>query len=427
MLLAPCFLYGKTTIFPGTAAIPPVLGAALLIHAGTSGDCLVTRLLSTRAFLFFGLISYSLYLWHWPLVVFAKFALGWDGQGGAIGLALIPISILFAYLSWRFVERPFREHRGADGFNRWRGPTLATGSAVAFAAGVVVIVAGGFPGRFGPFVRQLDSERTTSIPFIECDGRAVASASPGDWCVIGKIGDATNASVLIWGDSHALAWAPAFERALKDLGLSAIYVPASACPPMFGVVSKTKPRCTPQSRNVENYLSHAPNIRLVVLSSSWTPYFDDGSAYRLVDARGAEGNSVVASRSLSATVEELVRDRHAVLVLGPVPGAPADVPLARITHEINGVPLPDPRQSLDFRKTNATLFESLHRISSAHTATVVDVLPWFCNNDRCEYVFDGQSRYRDGHHLSVAGALAFSGRIENAFSGALASSAKGAK
>lgn len=427
MLLVPCFLYGKTTIFPGPAAIPPVLGAALLIHTGTSGGSTVNRLLSTKLFLFFGLISYSLYLWHWPLVVFAKFALGWDGQGGRIGLALLPVSVLLAFLSWRFVERPFREHRAPAGTKRWRVPVLVGGSAAALAAGVVVIAAGGFPGRFGPIIQELDSERTTLIPFIECDGRAVASASPSDWCVIGKTQNVADASILIWGDSHAIAWAPAFEKALKDLGLSAIYVPTSACPPMFGVLNRTKPRCTPQSRNVENYLSQVSQIKLVVLSSSWTPYFEDGGVYKLVDGRGAGSNSVVASRSLAATVDELVRGRHAVLLIGPVPGAPVDVPLARITHEINGVPLPSPRQSSGFRQMNTALFASLDRISSKHGAIVVDVLPWFCGQERCDYVFDGRSMYRDGHHLSVAGALAFSNRIEDAFSGALAFSAKGAK
>lgn len=427
MILIPCFVYGKTTIFPGPAAIPPVLGSALLIHVGTSGGSSITRMLSIRLFLFFGLISYSLYLWHWPLVVFAKFAFGWDGQGGSVGWALVPVSIVLASLSWRFVERPFRGHSTAKERTPWRATMLATGSAAVLAAGLVVVVAGGFPARFGPGVQELDKERTASIPYIECDGRAVTSAAPGDWCVIGITRDATRASILIWGDSHALAWAPAFEKALKDLKLTAIYAPTSACPPMFGVLNKTKPRCTPQSRNIENYLSQASNIRLVVLSSSWTPYFDDYGAYQLLDAKGAENNSIVAGRSLSATVDELLHDRHAVLILGPVPGAPADVPLARIAHEINGVPLPSPRTRTSFRQANAALFSSLEHISAAGRATVVDVLPWFCGQVRCDYVFDGQSRYRDGHHLSVQGALAFSNRIEDAFSGALASSANGAR
>lgn len=423
MLVVPCLLYGKTTVFPGLSAIPPVLGTALLIHIGSGGGSVVTRALSTKVFLFFGVISYSLYLWHWPLVVFAKFALGWDGQGGSVGWILVPLSVLAAFLSWRFVEQPFREHAATGGMKRWRLPTLAAGSAMTLALGAVLIADSGLPERFGSVVRQLDQERMTSIPFIECDGRAIANASPRDWCVIGATREASDAKVLIWGDSHALAWAPAFEKALKNAGLTAIFVPVSSCPPMFGVSSKTESRCSDQSQNVQFYLAQAPDIELVVLSSSWAPYFDDGGMYKLADSKGSEKNSIVSSRSLVATVDELVDDGHSVLVLGPVPGAPADVPLVRIIHEINGVPLPSPRQGPAFRKVNAALFSSLDRISSKPRTTVVDVLPWFCRGQNCDYVFNGQSRYRDSHHLSVAGALAFSGRIEKALLDALRSPA----
>lgn len=417
LVLIPFFVYGKTTIFPGNAAIPTVLGTVLLIHVGSSGQSTISQLLSTKPFVLVGLISYSLYLWHWPLVVFAKFWLGWDGQGGSVGWILLPLSVLVAYLSWRFVERPFRESR-FTAVASWRVPALAASCVLALAGGMTILLSGGAPGRFGPIVQRLDSERTASIPFLECDGRAVTSSSPLDWCVLGAASDPARASVLIWGDSHALAWAPAFDVALKKLNLTAVYVPTSACPPMFHVLNSTTPRCEPQAKNVERYLETSDGIELVVLSASWAPYFDDSSAYRLVDGKGGS-NSAIASRALGATVSELLERHRSVLVIGPVPGAPADVPLTRVTHVINRVPLPEPRLGSAFRSANAALFESLERISSTPGVSVVDVLPWFCMEDRCDYVHDGRSRYRDGHHLSRDGALMFSDRIEGALMNAL--------
>lgn len=421
LMLIPCVIYGKTTVFPGPTAIPPVVGAALAIHVGASGRNALTHLLSMKAFVFIGLISYSLYLWHWPLVVFSKFALGWDGQGGWTALVLAPLAIACAWLSWAFVEKPFRV-RNEPG-RHWRIPVLATGSVVAAAVGGLMIASGGAPSRFSPLVRQLDSERIAHIPFIECDSRSASDDSSKSWCVIGASRSAADARVLIWGDSHALAWAPAFDDALRRVGETAIFVPASACPPMFGVKSRTEPSCVHQAQNVEAYLRDASGIELVVLSSSWLPFFDDASMYSLEDRFGSEGNSVVANRGLNETVSELVKQRHAVVVLGPVPGAPADVPLMRVVHEINGVPLLPAKRVAEFRYKNSGLFQSLSRVSGIDGATVIDVAPWFCKKS-CEYIVDGQSVYRDGHHLSAFGAMAFSDRFKDIFVGALAAHAR---
>ncbi|PHQ61093.1 MAG: acyltransferase, partial [Sphingobium sp.] len=97
--------YDRDTIFPGLTALPPVLGAAALIHAspGTS----VGRLLSLPILVGIGLLSYSLYLWHWPLIVFTEYATD-APLSGAIRLIVMAAALLAAALSWRFVERPFR-------------------------------------------------------------------------------------------------------------------------------------------------------------------------------------------------------------------------------------------------------------------------------------------------------------------------------
>ena len=97
------FAYDKTTVFPGVTALPPVLGSVAILHAGAQTR--VARMLGLSPFVGIGLISYSLYLWHWPVIVFAQYATDATLSGWG-SVAAIAASVLLAVLSWRFVERP---------------------------------------------------------------------------------------------------------------------------------------------------------------------------------------------------------------------------------------------------------------------------------------------------------------------------------
>jgi peptidoglycan/LPS O-acetylase OafA/YrhL len=107
MILVPVAVYTERTLFPGLAAVPPCLGAFLIILAGRSGRTVVTDALSGTIPVRIGLISYSLYLWHWPILVFAR---QWSivEPGPWAIIACIALSFLAAWASWRFVEKPFR-------------------------------------------------------------------------------------------------------------------------------------------------------------------------------------------------------------------------------------------------------------------------------------------------------------------------------
>ena len=110
LILVSVLAYSADTPFPGASALLPCLGTALLIHAGSGGPSLVGRLLSRRPIVLTGLVSYSLYLWHWPLLVFASlYALRELTAAESLGVLLL--AALLATLSWRYVELPFRGPR----------------------------------------------------------------------------------------------------------------------------------------------------------------------------------------------------------------------------------------------------------------------------------------------------------------------------
>src|ERR1700690_2687799 len=148
--------YHSWTPFPGLAALPPCLGTALIIAAGESGKNTVGRLLSLRPIVFVGLISYSLYLWHWPLIVFYKFGFTViDGLSHIQSQAfLFALSLVLATLSWRFVEMPVRS--GTWGNNRtwlFGGAAVATIVVAAPSAGVLALQ--GVPSRFTQAAQQV--------------------------------------------------------------------------------------------------------------------------------------------------------------------------------------------------------------------------------------------------------------------------------
>lgn len=125
--------YSDDIAFPGLAALPPCLGAILLIYANQSGT-IVGRVLASPPFRYIGLISYSLYLWHWPVIVFAEGGL-FVGHGTGAQVGMLTVSTILAYLSWRFIERPFRV-----GSEAWPTRKVLVGGG-AVIAGLLAIAA----------------------------------------------------------------------------------------------------------------------------------------------------------------------------------------------------------------------------------------------------------------------------------------------
>src|SRR5438045_534304 len=129
--------YNADTPFPALAAVAPCLGAALLIYTGEEGGTAPSRILSTGFLVFVGLISYSLYLWHWPLYVFARYYID-RPLSPPLAITLMLVSVLLGWLSYRFVEQPFRARKA---FFSGRRLFAMAGAAIAFAtaAGIVVV------------------------------------------------------------------------------------------------------------------------------------------------------------------------------------------------------------------------------------------------------------------------------------------------
>lgn len=221
LVLAPMFFFDRQTAFPGPGALAPVLGAALLIWTG--GSTKIGKLLGWRALVRIGLISYSLYLWHWPFVVFARemvieLTLTWK-------ISLLVASLLAGYSSWRWVEMPSRS--GLLLATRRRSLIFGLTSAVTlFVIAFSIKASGGFPSRLPAELRLIISDITwNGAEYTSAKSEAIPIGFQDDGPV----------DFVLWGDSHGASAAPAVNAVATDFKLKGHAYLNNGTPPVTGL------------------------------------------------------------------------------------------------------------------------------------------------------------------------------------------------
>ena len=205
--------------FPGPNALLPCIGAALIIFAGKAKPNPLGRMLEFRPLTFVGLISYSLYLWSWPIEVYANYVSPFGLNADGVVIAIV-LSLLLAILSWRFVERPFRGSKAL--FSAKTMFVLSGSMAVVLAAcGFVLFATRGLPQRLPPEIarRIADFHTASNIDDVFQHGcyehLSYRQFLQAGVCHFG----AGQPDLLLWGDSHAAAIVPALELLICLQGL----------------------------------------------------------------------------------------------------------------------------------------------------------------------------------------------------------------
>jgi len=403
LIAAAVFGFSGRTRFPGIHALLPCTGAALLIYSGSGSWA--ARMLSLRPVVFVGLVSYSLYLWHWPVKVFIQYRLGRPFSPGE-SILLVLLSFGLAVLSWRYVERPFRKPAARIS----RAKLFAfTGLllAVLFGWNAVVWAKRGLPSRFDPLTVALDREAHPEIPFENCAGAFVK----GHPCRVGDR-DQDTASLLIWGDSHSIALLPALDRILREEKLKGLIAAAPRCPPLLGVIEKNHPSgqaCYDHNVAVRAFLESHPEVDRVVLAASWFRYsadFDSTESDNTVltlQATGVRGNAKVFPEALRETLKFLLARKIGVIVLGPSPWVGWNVPEKMLRAHRFGEPLPPTWSLGEYRRHQDRMRQALADLGPREQLAFVDVGPMFYRGDSLIFSQDGLPLYRDEDHLGVRG------------------------
>ncbi len=229
MVAASASLYTNATHFPGAAALVPCLGSALIIHCagGAHGTSLVGRLLATTPTVWLGKISYSLYLWHWPLFAFAAYE--WGELPVAGRLALIAASIALAAATYRWVEQPARTSRIVLTTSRVFAAGLGSAGAVAAVAGIVVATKG-LPKRLAPDVAAIEirarCRRATSLALRREFARTAQQTVP--YRPDRRQARRTRLGRLARLDAGARHWMPSAANSASDQSGYAEWMPGAA-------------------------------------------------------------------------------------------------------------------------------------------------------------------------------------------------------
>lgn len=386
--------------FPGWKAAVPVIATAALLHVGASGGSFVGRLLSWKPLVFVGLVSYSLYLWHWPLLVLAKYRNAMEPLPPAFSLGLCATAFLLAVGSYYWVEQPFRKSR-RDGVRATSGRVFAVSGAMAavlVSAGIGLKVSDGLPMRVPEQVAALDRARMPLIPFVECD--EVVPDARGQ-C---QIGDSTGERplALIWGDSHAMAWAPGMDELLKKHGWSGRLAVNSTCAPLIGVSNPKDPNCSQYNDKIIEWVrEHRPNR--IYLIAAWFAWSNTKDSYDLTDVvSGEKGNERIFGPAFGRTVERLQPYTEKIVVVATTPGAVDALPYKLAMEKWRNLAAPKAISLNTYRARSHNFWLAARPYSAA--VVLVDPESWFCDNAGCQYIQDGKLLYRDGHHLNVDGA-----------------------
>lgn len=410
LVVAAIFLYSSATPFPGFAALVPSLGTALLIHCNRAGDTIPAKALALRPIVFTGKLSYSFYLWHWPVLAFASYQYA-DAVGPTHRVLLLIGALLLAYATYRFVETPAR--RRAPGRSGWR--VLGAGAVailVCFAASQLVRQTGGLPTRLpadaADFALATPVKVDTSRICISAD----AGVPGGRSCAIGWSGDQVP-GFLVLGDSHVAALADQIARTADAERRTGYALFRGGCPPLLdlaGLAQREFRKCVLQFAPLDDLLAR-PALTDVILIGRWAVYSsgqgspnETATSPRLfVDGTAAENHARFESL-LGATIDRMVQSGHRVTLIGPIPELPYNLPaemtkaLMRGDHDDFSIPL------AGFLTRQANVLAMLARLDEKAGVRVLYPHETLCDQARCIASRDGKALYVDDDHLSPAGA-----------------------
>jgi peptidoglycan/LPS O-acetylase OafA/YrhL len=403
MILYAVFAFDETTLFPGAYALIPCLGAAGLIFANHGQQTLAGRLLSTPPFVGVGKISYSLYLWHWPLIVFARdssvFELTMQAKVG-----LVALSFLLAYATWRWVETPCRNPQFIP--SRRRVFKIFFSLVVFFVlVGTVIYKTRGVPFRFSDEVHAyIDNGKLKNIQNTKevIAKEELPLINPGDK-------SAEVLPVLIWGDSHLMSLRSVFSLLCKENGINVYYAARYGTPPLLGVKCPPITKI-PEFNNAVDHFITKQKIKDVVFVARWCSY-----PIHVPELMSSVNDPSLSPheafrQSFEKTVASLNQRGVRVWIFKEVPYQKISPPYVlanairygrkgKYDMENFGITVED---HLNHQKFVNGIIQKLE----GDRVKVLDSLPYFENEQgMCRIGSSGYSLYRDTNHLSDHGAF----------------------
>jgi peptidoglycan/LPS O-acetylase OafA/YrhL len=351
LIAAAILLLGHASRYPGWNALLPSVGAALLLSA--PGSLINRRVLAHPLMVFVGLISYPLYLWHWPLLSYLGIVRNGNANPVEVAVA-VALAVLLAWLTYRWIERPLRQwHLAVIG--------LAGAMTVVAALALITVSADGFDFRFPPDIRAIAAMPAKENSGFKTDcfleDRAVSITERGR-CVEGGEGRL----VAIWGDSTAAALMPGFRHAQDTAKFRLGQLTAAGCTPILKSRDVFIPKICEAQNDQAFDLIKASRPDVVVLHAMWNPQSNDLA--RLRDTLAALKQAGIAH----------------VILLGPVPVWKRGLPFLLVNHFRLTHQLPERLAIARSRPESDLVFEQIAQQSGVGYISAWSTL---CNEQGC--------------------------------------------
>jgi peptidoglycan/LPS O-acetylase OafA/YrhL len=423
-LILVCYIvYTPDTVFPGMAALAPCIGAGLILHAGASGSSRTASLLSVPLLAGLGLISYSVYLWHWPLLVFSKYRFpdlfdGANANPAVAGIAVGCLSIAAGYLSWRFIEKPFQARliisRARPAFG-WAAVTSVALSVLAIA----IYRGDGWWWRWPTEIAAVKSWQAADAgnTIGGCQPMPADQGWPGRVCSIGSKGQSN--SIVIWGDSHARGLASALEAQFELDARGIIVAVSPGCPPLLnvGLYGRSKKnKCAGFTEAVMAKII-SDRIKHVVIAARWayyaegTRYGREGGAGIILSPDGISSNGTVVAAALENTLRTLAGHGVEVTLVGPIPEQAFHVASAMMRKVVwSGAPIPNLTYKA-FQERQKHVLPALMQAARNPKVTVLFPHESLCSAESCRYQRDDRPLYSDNDHLNCRGWIELDGLV----------------
>jgi hypothetical protein len=379
LLAVSLVLLNREHSVPGWWALLPVFGTALLIAAGP-GAWVNRFILARPAMVLLGLVSYPLYLWHWPLLSFARIVQGGEPPA-AVRVALLFLSLILAWLTYILIERKVRFAER---------PTLKRAAVPALAASMAALGFMGLLALQGRLVPQ-----SASVPLL-----AEISRATSDWHYDGDrvIRGDSDRVVLFFGDSHIQHFWPRIEKIVTERAA-----------PMRTVIFKTRGGCAPIP-GIERWLKSCasfidegltlalqPKVETVVIGGSW---------YGALTRARLSAHHEAIWQDLEAALGKLARSGKQVVIVLSTPRGEAFNPKSNIRRVGLNVELERPFAPIpraDATALTAVIDVRLRAIATALGATVLDPADWLCTPSHCATADElGRPLFMDGSHLRAS-------------------------
>jgi peptidoglycan/LPS O-acetylase OafA/YrhL len=398
-------LFNKDTSFPGVNALFPCLGAALIIYAGENGDSYTKGALSFGPLVFIGVISYSLYLWHWPLIVFARYFSAGDLTSFQKTVALL-LSAALAFISFEFIEGPFRGRESTFSGRQIFALGLAA-SMVSLAVGFTIYLHKGFPGRYNSATRQLVLENTErKEDFQEVCGSwrtEIRSMSDIHFCTLGPD---TSRKVMFWGDSHVQQLYPLIKQ-LRDSGkfgdLGVLMAIANGCAPAEHLNTIEKGYHCDSFAHFAKIRAEEADVDTVFIGfNTWWAVNRflcpsvDGQCVGTISVEEARRRVL---QELAELFQRLTAEGKKVIISLPFPMYDKSIPDLEIRNAVFG------RFGLAGVAKDITvpiMRDDLSAMAKSAGATIFDPRESLCDRQSCITELNGVSIYMDDNHIAAS-------------------------